>query len=191
MRLNPRMVVVATSLALVLAAGAAAAISPHAVYEHLLTTSFPDSQLPSGFSNARVGISTPGKPARSHHVVGEVEVDVDGPDVQDGIFYEVFPTRADARADLVDAKPKGHTHFVPGGVPGYSRATSAMFAGSITGKNAFGQTVTDGITGVAVVKGNLLLGAVDLSGDNPDSGNIPAALHLLKAALRHLARVSH
>ena len=77
-----------------------------------------------------------------------------------------------------------------GGVPGFSKLPGHMYAGSITGKNAFGKTITDGVTVVAVVQGSVLVEAFTDSADSTDSGNIPAAISLLHSALKHLAKVS-
>jgi hypothetical protein len=168
------------------ATAALASRSPQRLYTKLVTTAYPDSQLPSGFFSAKVSIGSPSDNAKNYHVVGDVEVAVDGPDPNDGIIYEVFPTAADARGLLAHPKQDKHTRVV-GKVPGYSR--SVWMTGSITGKNAFGNTITNGFTLVAVAQGNVLVEAFSDSADNENSGNTPAALALLKSALRHLARV--
>jgi len=109
------------------------------LYEALLKTPYPDSQLPSGFSSAEVGGSSPSSGARSLHVIGEVEVVVNGPDLDDALLYVVFPDTADAEADLARRKPRGgNMHIVPGGVPG-SSLPGHMWAGSITGRNGRGR----------------------------------------------------
>lgn len=164
----------------------AALASPMHLYTALLTTSYPDSQLPTGFSTAKVSVAKPDK-AKKHHVVGEVEVDINGPDVYDLVIYAVFPNPADARADLVDAKPSPNAHRV-GAVPGF-RLPSVWDSGSVTGTNSFGKTVTDGLTGMFVVDGSVIIGAVTTSADNETSGNVPAALALLKSGIRHLQRI--
>lgn len=170
---------------LALAVGAALA-SPTRLYTALLTTSYPNSQLPSGFFSAKVSLYTPTSRAKSHHVVGDVQVAVDGPDVADAIFYFVFPTPADARADFNGAEGSG-VHVV-GKVPGY-KIPSRWVTGSITGKNAFGKTVTNGITGMYVREGSVLVTSFTASSESTDSGNVPAALALLKSGIRHLQRV--
>jgi hypothetical protein len=159
------------------------------LYTALLTTAYPDAQLPSGFSSAKVSLSTPSKQGQKYHVVGEISVAVDGPDPNDGIFYYVFPNVTDAMGDLTNAKPKGNLHIMPGGVPTYPAKSSCMYAGSVTGQNVLGKNVTDGLTAAFVVKGNMIVGSLNTSADNTDSGNVPAALELLKSALRHLAAV--
>lgn len=171
----------------VLALTASAALSPQRLYTKLVTSAYPDSQLPSGFFSAKVSIGDPSDNAKKYHVTGEVDVAVDGPDPDDGIIYEVFPSAADARGLLAHPKTSGHTKVV-GKVPGYSR--SVWMIGSVTGKNALGKTITNGITLMAVAKGNVLVEAFTDSADNEKSGNTPAALALLRSALRHLAKVS-
>jgi hypothetical protein len=161
--------------------------SPSHLYTALLTTAYPDSQLPSGFFSAKVSLQNPGSTGRSHHVVGEVAVAINGDDPEDAILYGVFPNGHDARADLANAKPSGNAHRV-GNVPGY-RLPSSWLTGSITGKNAFGKTVTNGLTGMIVVEGSVLVMSVTGSADSTDSGNVPAALALLKSGIRHLQRI--
>jgi hypothetical protein len=178
--------VIAATVASAVAAGSAFGL-PQGLYTALLTTSYRDSELPSGFFTAKVSLSKPQSPAKSHHVVGEVEVDVNGPDPTDAILYAVFPSGHDATADLVFAKPKDGGRLI-GKVPAY-KIPSALFAGTLSGKNAFGQSVKNGITAAAVVKGSVLVAAITTSSDNPDSGNVPAALALLRSGLRHLSRV--
>lgn len=169
------------------AAVASASLSPQRLYTKLVTTAYPDSQLSSGFFSAKVSIGSPSDNAKKYHVVGEVDVAVDGPDPDDGIIYEVVPTAADARGLLAHPKPDKHTKVI-GKVPGYSR--SVWMTGSITGKNALGKTITNGVTLVAVAQGDVLVEAFTDSADNENSGNTRAALALLKSALRHLAKVN-
>jgi hypothetical protein len=171
-----------------IAASATAALSPPKLYQALLTRPFPDSQLPSGFSSAKVGVQQPNKNGLRYHVVGEVAVSIDGPDPDDGIEFIVFPNHSDAVADLNHASFSGSAklHIVPGGVPGYAKLPGHMWIGSITGKNALGKTITDGVTLVAIAKGNVIVDAYTDSADNTDSGSVPAALALLRAGLRHV-----
>jgi hypothetical protein len=177
-------VVAGTAVAAVAASSAFA--SPSGLYTALLTTSYRDSELSSDFSAAKVSLLKPTNHAKSHHVVGEVEVDLNGPDPGDAILYAVFPSAHDARADLAQ-KPVNGGHLV-GKVPGY-KIPSALYAGTVSGKNAFGQSVKNGVTAAGVVKGSVLVAALTSSADNPDSGNVPAALALLRSGLRHLSRV--
>ena len=170
-------------------ATATAAASPEKLYTGLLTMAYPNSQLPSGFFSAKVGLIQPSKTGRHYHEVGSVTVTVDGPDPDDGSGFNVFPNHKDALGDLNHpnmSSSHGKIHIVPGGVPGVGNLPSHMWAGHITGKNAFGKTVTDGVTLVAVVTKNVIVQAYTDSADNTNSGNIPGAIALLKSGLRHL-----
>src|SRR6516165_6298552 len=69
-----------------------AAKTPYGLYEALLTTAIPDSQLPTGHFSAKPGIGSLSSNSKSHHAVGEVDVDID--DGQAAVVYEIFPTRA-------------------------------------------------------------------------------------------------
>jgi hypothetical protein len=183
-------VAIGAAVCVVAAATAAPAISPAKLYQALLTRPYPDSQLPSGFTSAKVGLSTPSKTGLRYHAVGEVTVAVDGPDPDDGLGFNVFPNHSDALGDLNHPTFTGQkVHIVPGGVPGYANLPGHMWTGSITGKNAFGKTITNGVTLVAVVRNNVLVQAATDSADNADSGNIPAALALIRSGLRHLSSV--
>lgn len=191
---NPRRIApiaaIVAAVCVVAAATAAPTISPAKLYQALLTKPYPDSQLPSNFTSAKVGLTNPSKSGIRYHAVGEVAVAVDGPDPDDGIGFNVFPNRSDALGDLNHPTFSGQkVHIVPGGVPGYANLPGHMWIGSITGKNAFGKTITNGVTLVAVVKNNVLVQAYTDSADNTDSGNIPAALALIRSGLRHLSAV--
>ncbi len=181
----------ASSLKLALVVGlmaflaATAAASPKTL-NAALAKAYPDSQLPAGFSSAkitRVGISPV---AVKHHAVGEVGVAVKGPDPGDFVFYVIFSKQADARGDLADARLGGSDHRI-GKVPGY-KLPSSWYAGTYTRKNAQGKTVTHGLTGMFVADGSVLVVVVTDS-VKKGSGDVPAALALLKSALAHLHRV--
>jgi hypothetical protein len=188
-RIAPIVTIVAVSV--VMAATAAAALSPTRLYQALLTKPYPDSQLPSGDTSAKVGLATASKSGLRYHVVGEVTVAVDGPDPDDGVGFDVFPNKSDALGDLNHPTLSGQEklHIIPGGVPGYPKLPGHMWTGSITGKNALGKTITDGVTLVGVVRNDVLIDAFTDSADNTDSGNIPAALALIRSGLKHLSAV--
>jgi hypothetical protein len=157
--------------------------SPQTLYQRLLTSSIPDSALPSAYSSSSTGVSKPSDNAKRHHVVGEVEIDIDDGDA--GIVYMVFPTRADAVADWKDANLRAHaksTLNAPSSFP-----WPALIANqSVTGKNAFGKTVTNGVTALAFTSQNVIVEAVTTSVDNTESGDIPGAITLGRYALAHL-----
>jgi hypothetical protein len=176
---------------LLLAFGAGAAFgardsaSPSALYRALLTTPINASQLPSGFFSASPGIGEPSSNSKSHHIVGEVDVDVDSGDA--AIIYEVFPSRASAVADWNASKPSfkkvaKSTMAAPSTFPW----PAIILNGSITGKNAFGKTVTNGITTLAFTSHNVIVEAATISTSNTQSGDIPGAIQLGHFALKHL-----
>jgi hypothetical protein len=158
--------------------------SPHALYRALLTTPIPPSQLPSGYHSARVGVSSLSNNAKAHHVVGEVEVDIDSDAV---IVYEVFRTRADAIADWNAARPalKKKSKSQVAAPPRFP--WPAIIANStITGKNLLGQTVKNGVTALNFTSRNVIVQAGTISTTNVDSGDIPGAVRLGDFALKHL-----
>jgi hypothetical protein len=169
---------------MVLLAGTASA-SPKTLYE-ALAKAYPDSQLPAGFSSAKVTRAGVSPTAHRHHAVGEVGVAVKGPDPGDFIFYVIFSTPAEAGIDLADARLGGREHRI-GKVPGY-KLPSSWYTGSDTRQNAQGRKVTHGLTGMFVADGSVLV-AVVTDSTHKGSGNVPAALALLKSALGHLHRV--
>jgi len=186
--------IVALMFALVAGASASSASlqrTPQSLYSALLTKPFPDSQLPSGFSSARVTMLTPSSGARRYHPVGEVAVAVDGPDPDDGFSYGIFTKHSDALSELNHPtfSSSEKLRIVPGGVPGFPKLPGHMWTGSVTGKNVLGKTITNGLTIVAVVQGNVIVDAFTGSADNMESGNVPAAIALLRSALKHLAKV--
>lgn len=163
--------------------GTATAPSPTRVYQRLLTTSIPDSALPSGFYSSSVGIYKPSSQAQKHHAVGGVEIDLNGGDA--ALIYLVFATRADAVADWNDANLRSHaksTLVPPAGFPGPGLIANM----SIKGKNAFGKNVTNGVTDLAFVSKFVIVQAVTRSTDNTDSGDIPAAITLGRFGLARL-----
>src|SRR4029077_4500195 len=154
-----------------------AAASPKTLYA-ALAKAYPDSQLPAGFSSAKIprGGVRVGSAAFRHHAVGEVAVAIKGPDPGDFIFYVIFTQHADARADLADTRLGGQQHR-GGKVPGY-KLPSSWYPGTLTRTNAQGQTVTHGLTGMFVADGSVLV-AVVTDSVKKGSGAVPAALALL------------
>ena len=150
----------------------------------LVTTPIKSSQLPSGYYSAKVGLSKPSDNAKKHHVVGEVEVDIDS---DAGILYIVFPTRKDALADWYGADLKKAKTRLP--APASFPKPSIIANSSITGNNAFGKKVTNGVTVLGYVSQNVIVEATTISTDNTESGDIPGAIALGRYALRHLSAV--
>jgi hypothetical protein len=179
----------AVAAALLVAIGQAKAAttsgSPQSLYNALLSQPFHVGELPAGFTRATVGTSAPGPAAKSHHVVGEVEVAVSIPNANTSILYLVFPTAADARADIRGSLDNG-LHPVRGGVPGYRSLPNKLWTGAVSGRSASGKAITNRAALTAVAKGNVLISTVTISAEKTDTKNVRAGVLLLAAALRHL-----
>ena len=166
------------------ATGARETISPRVLLNRLLTTAIKSRELPSGYYSAKVGVTTPSAQAKKHHVVGDVEIDFDSGDAS--VIYVVLPTRKDALGDWYDSdifkKAKSRLPAPPN-LP----KPSGIFNTSVSGKNAFGKKVTNGVTIVGFVSQNVIVSAVTISTDNTESGDVPSAITLARFALRHLS----
>ena len=155
--------------------------SPQKLYRALLSARISASELPAGFSSPRTMNNAPGPNPKRHHVVGEVEIDLNGG--QSAIVYVVFPTKADALAAYADGlrelkTTKGVTAVrspVPG-VPSPSVAVDASAQGL-------------GITQVTLVSGNVEI-ATETARHGGKHGDRAGTVALAKAALRHLASIA-
>ena len=175
----------ASVLAWAAAAGQERVSSPQGLYQALLTTPIRPSAIPGSRFSVHVGVWTPSGNAQHHHVVGEVEVTIDNEQAKIG--YLVFPSHYDAVRDWNAAgKPHALTSTVP--VHGLPKP-AVMYNGSVTGKDASGRKVTNGITLLGFVAGSVIVEAGTASTDNPNSGDVPATIALGKYALRHLQLV--
>ncbi len=182
------MLAAVAAVVLSVTAQAPAAGSPRSLYNALLTQPFRTSELPAGFASARVALSVPGKAARQHHVVGEVEVTTEIANANTSILYLVFPTAADARADIREALQNG-LRRVPGGVPGYTKLPNKLWTGAVADTTAGGKIVTNRAALTAVAKGNVLISTVAISTERTDEKNVRAGVLLLDAAMKHLSLV--
>lgn len=161
--------------------------SPRALYQALLTTGI-RSDLPSGFYSAQIGVGSLSDRAKRFHAVGEVDIDIDSGNAL--IIYIVFPSRANAVAEWNDARSdvKKHSKSILPAPPTFP--WPALIAnGSVTGKNAFDKSVTNGVTDLAFTSKNVIVQAMTLSTSNTESGDIPGAIRLGKAALKHLNKL--
>ena len=160
-------------LALVLSAAAAAGLAPQALVTKLLKAPIRASELPPGFTHPQTERQAPSANGRKHHAVGLVDVALKGPDAEDAIAWVVFPTHADAVADL-NNPAVGNGVKVVDVVPRIK--TSLVLTGTLGG-----ETVTD----AAAVVGNVLVQGVVASSTVRE----PTAIILLHAAIAHLQRV--
>jgi hypothetical protein len=168
------------ALSALMLAGAAANPSPQKVYQALLTTRISASELPAGFSSPRTVKNTPGPTPKRHHVVGEVEIDLNGG--QSAIVYVVFPTKADALTAYDDGvrelKTTKGVVAVRSPAPGLPKPSVSVDA-SASGL---------GITQVTLVSGNVEI-ATETARHGGKHGDRAGTVTLAKAALRHLAAV--
>jgi hypothetical protein len=79
---------------------AAPAPASTATYRKLLATPIAAGDLPAGVTGGAPLRAAPNATDRAHHAIGEVDVRLHGPDPVDMIEYVVFPSAADASADL-------------------------------------------------------------------------------------------
>lgn len=160
-------------------ASASLAASPQRMLSQLLNAPFLPSELPAefGFTSARTGVIDVSANGKRYHVVGRVAAAVAGPDPEDAIAWDVFPSHAAALADMHHPALPRDTHIV-GTVAGVR--DSQVLEGSLDGR---------GLTDAVAVVGNVLVQAVTASGTSPVHGNRFGTLALLRAAIAHLHRL--
>ena len=165
----------------------AAPVTPSALYGALLSTPISDSQLPLGYRGASNVPSGESAGAGKYHVVGEVEIDLD--QGREAILYAVFPTHQEAVGRFHHPDPStgvATTHAGPSSLP----KPSETLIGYVTSKDAAGATVKNGITGVAFVDGNVIIGTDTISTHSITGGNLPSAIALARFAIKHLHAIS-
>lgn len=145
---------------------------------------FSDSELPRGFSIARVSTPPSLAPAKLFDVVGTVLVDIAGPDASNAILFEVYPDVPSARSRYERTGPSADAtptdSFQPTGFSGPARCYS-FFAP--TGSPEFGATFC-----LALIENVMVLGASVLEGDF-DHGNANNAIALTHSGVAHLQGV--
>jgi len=160
-------------LALLLSATALAGMTPQALLTTLLKAPIPNAELPHGFSHAQAEKQALTANARKYHAVGLVDVALTGPDAEDAFAWIVFPSHANAIADL-DHPVVGNGVKVIDTVTGIKE--SLILTGSLNGNK---------VTDAAAVVGNVLVQGVVAS----SKVRVPTAIILLKAAMAHLKHV--
>ena len=160
-------------LALLLSATALAGMTPQALLTTLLKAPIPNAELPHGFSHAQAEKQALTANARKYHAVGLVDVALTGPDAEDAFAWIVFPSHANASADL-DHPVVGNGVKVIDTVTGIKE--SLILTGSLNGNK---------VTDAAAVVGNVLVQGVVAS----SKVRVPTAIILLKAAIAHLKHV--
>ena len=148
-----------------------AAPSPKALYKALLK---------SPVAGVKPAAVQPGSNSSRHHVVGEVEIDFGGGGTR--IVYGVFPTRADAVADLADGvaslKNVHGISKIAKSVPGLPKPSVLVDVL----QNGLG------VTQVTFVKGNVVSVAQSIK-PKAKSGDEKVATSVAQLALRHLKSV--
>lgn len=168
------------------ATGAAATPSPPALVHALVTAPIPASQVPAALRPAKISAIPLTEQSIRYHGVGTIEVGFD--DSDDVVIYVVFPSRPDALADFAHPHQVGRVTDKLAGPPSLPKP-SEILDGSISGKNAAGKPVTNGVTGVAFVVRNVIVEAATLSTTSTTVGDLPGTIRLAALALRHLTAV--
>jgi serine/threonine protein kinase len=175
------------AVALVVSRARATPLDPQGLFSALLDTPVKASELPAGFSSAGSPYSNPGGLSDSEkqfHALWEVEMDQKGPsgEGKDAVYYDIFPTEADAHAyfDSPDQKSKGN--FT---APGFGKNLATCYDGTATdstSQRTYGFTACD-----VLVKNVFIQGSSDIYGD-AQQGNHASAIALAHFGAAHLQR---
>jgi hypothetical protein len=158
-------------------------LSPEDLYNALLNTPFTESELPKGFTNPRVKKHDPDAEARQFNVVGQVDVDVDGPDDANAIGYLVFPTPADAR----NFHERGR--FSGARVTGNFSASDIAFPSRCETLVPTGSGQSGAASLCRVLVGNVEVLGGSLVKSDTRKGNNDHAVALAKVGIEHLKAV--
>jgi hypothetical protein len=159
----------------------AAAPTPAQLLQKIAVSPWPVADLPAHVTIKQIGsipISTQGK---KYHAAGEIGFILKGPDPNDEIVFEVFPTAADAVGDI------RHPHLnagdvTHGRVPGVPDSLRLTTSATQNGAKV-------GISIAAAVHGNVIVQAVTTSKTSAKHGNDAMVRALLKAGLAHLKKL--
>jgi hypothetical protein len=182
-RVVPTLALVAVAAAF--AAGASGRLDP---YKTLLGGAYPDIALPVAFSSANVTAASPSASARSHGATGAVEVDLVGPDPNDGILFVVFKSSTAAGADLGGAVPamQGLSLHPAGKVAGI--ASSELFRGTYTSLDALNDETTQYVTYAVAPQGDVLVGGFTFT--TKSAGSVGGATALLRSGRAHVHKLT-
>jgi hypothetical protein len=169
------------------AARASSSMSPETLYFRLLKSPVGPG-LPVGYTAGTVGRGSLSKRAQRFHAVGEVDVIIDDGDA--AIDFIVFPSRAAAVADWKDSKSDFHKNTdsqltAPPDLPW----PAIIGNSSLTGKDAYGKVITNGITSLSFTPKNVIVQTFTISSDHVGRGDVPATIRLARYALRHLRAI--
>jgi hypothetical protein len=152
--------------------------SPQAIYKALLTTPV---KAEGPFFSAKVIRQEPSTRARRHHIVGAVEVDLNGGAVI--VSYLVFPTRSDALGDWRGAHaPKGLQKTLPAT---QFPQPATIYRGSLT-RTSSGKKTTVGYTLLGSVASRVIVTALTITIGHDRRGELSAAIDSERFAFRHL-----
>ncbi|MGI8554138.1 MAG: hypothetical protein ACR2PL_25630 [Dehalococcoidia bacterium] len=164
------------------------ALAPRDIYASLLAAPFADNEFPNGFSGAKVSQGTLDPMTAMYNAIGQVNVDLSGPDAGDAIGYVIFADAAGARADfaappVVPANTQITDMFSLGGfafpVLVYTAAVSDASGTPVGGLSICGVLVdTAVVVGISAQPGNVASGSTD------------NACLLAEAAVAHLQSIN-
>jgi hypothetical protein len=154
------------------------------LFDALLDSEFAVSDLPRGFTSPETSEGNAGAGPESHKVLGQVDIDMDGPDAFDAILFLVYPTDADAKARFDDvATSSGFTRTGEFAPTGFTTPAKCLTATT----QSQGQTL--GITYCITIVGNVEIQGISALTTNAMRGNNDNASALAKAAITHLNKV--
>lgn len=182
--------VLATGCGSATRAGAGTSTSAQTLYWRLLRTPITNAQLPLGYSAAQIGLGRLSARAQRFHAVGEVDVIIDNGDA--AIDFIVFPNRAAAVADWNDSKSDFHKNTdsqltAPSDLPW----PAIIGNSSITGKDASGKVITNGVTSLSFTPKNVIVQTFTISSAHAGHGDVLATITLARFAARHLRAIRH
>jgi len=163
---------------------AALTTSPTLLLHALAKTTYPRTQLPAGYTSAKVGNT--GKlagPSPGHTLLGTVGFAVQGPNADGLVYYSVYPNANDARAIETDPILDPGMRIIERSVPGF-KLPGLTLTIPTTGTNSHGKTVAVTLTVASVAQGNVVA-----IGATVDQANSHVERPLLQSAVRHLLAI--
>jgi hypothetical protein len=161
------------------------ALSPSAVLHALSTARYPHSQLPAGYTSAKVArVSVFVGAPEKYGLLGVVTITADRPGIQGLIYYSVHSTPADARASVNHPGLGANGRIVARRVPGFSSLPGILISGTVTVTTSLGGSFTRQLTAAGVGERNVVVLAATIG-----HGAHESELPLLRSAVRHLQAV--
>lgn len=166
-------------------------LSPQQVFHALLETPFGQGALPGQFGVVGIGASdSPGERALAFHALGEVNVQLSGPDATNQIAYTVYPSEQEAKAS--------YSQITLGFAQGDQRSSAVGGSFTPTDEEYPARCLTGPLTVQSgqfggsycfVRVGNVEVTALSLLPGAAPRGNDANAKRLAKAAVTHLVAV--